>query len=237
MKIEFLFPESANLFGELGDMDYIRQIFPQAEIIETQIMERPRFLGGDVDLVFMAPMSERIQELAIAQLKPYAAEIREQIKTGTHFLWIGNAMEILGTYIETDQGEKIEGLGIFPLHAKRQMLKRLSSLFLGSKEGIEIVGAKAQFTQQYLEDESFPSFCQVKRGIGLHVGSEVEGIHYKNFIGTAILGPFLILNPPFVERWVEALTGHDDTVLPFAALNRAAYEKRVKELRDPKTTL
>ncbi len=236
MIIEFLYPDQANLFGELGDMDYLRQLFPEAQFVTTKLTDTPLFVREPVDLVFLAPMSERTQELVLDQLRPHTEAIRKAIQKRVHFLWLGNALEILGTYIENDDGTRIEGLGIFPIHAKRQMLKRLSSVFLGSCEGIEIVGAKAQFTQQFLDNPEFPTFCHVKRGLGLNQESDREGIHYRNFIGTSILGPFLILNPPFVEKWAADIAGRPVT-LPFADLGYQAYEKRVKELRDPKTTL
>ncbi len=236
MIIELLYPEQANLFGELGDMDYLRQLFPEARFVETKLTDTPLFVQEPVDLVFLAPMSEKTQELVIEQLRPHKEAIRQAVQKRVHFLWMGNALEIMGNYIENEDGSRVEGLGLFPIHAKRQMLKRLSSVFLGSREGIEIVGAKAQFTQQYLDDPEFPVFCQVKRGLGLHEGSTQEGVHYRNFIGTSILGPFLILNPPFVEKWARSIAGREIT-LPFADLGRKAYEKRVMELRDPKTTL
>ncbi len=236
MIIEFLYPEIANLFGEIGDMDYLRRLFPDAEIYETQMLDTPKFIRTDVDLVFMAPMSEKTQEQAIERLMPHKEDIRKAIQNRVHFLWLGNAMEILGNYIETDAGERIPALGIFPIHAKRQMMKRLNSLFLGSREGIDIVGAKAQFTQHYLDDPEFPTFCYVKRGLGLNEDSDREGIHYRNFIGTSVLGPFLIMNPPFVKRWASDILGREIS-LPFEDLATKAYERRVLQLRDPKSTL
>lgn len=236
MTIEFLYPEAANLFGELGDMDYLRKIFPRAEFVETQIMEEPYFIKHDVDLVFLAPMSERVQALAIKQLMPYKEVIRRAIEDGKYFLFLGNAQEILGEYIEHEDGSRLECLGIFPIRAKQQMMKRLSSLFLGDKDGLPILGAKAQFTQLY-ETAEVPAFCRVTRGIGRRQDCEWEGIHYKNFIGTSILGPFLLVNPPFTERWIKALSGKDYLKLPFADLAFKAYHKRLEELRDPKSTL
>lgn len=234
MKIEFLYPNMANLFGEIGDMEYIQRLFPEAECIHTQIQNVPRFIEEDVGLVFMAPMSEQVQEYAIEALMPHKERIKQRIEDGVHFMFIGNAMELFGEWIETDEGKRIPGLGIFPLTAKRQMLKRLNSVFLGAKDGMKIVGSKAQFTQQYLA-EDFPAFCDVEIGLGLHEGAKREGIHYKNFIGTSILGPFLIMNPVFVKQWAAEIAGRP-VAIPFEEISMKAFEKRCEEVRDPKAT-
>ena len=239
IRIEFLFPEAADLFGELGDMDYLQQIFPRGEFIRTQIMQKPFFIENDCDLVFMAPRSERVQALALERLMPYKEAIRRKVEDGMHFLFLGNAQELFGAYIEADDGSKMPCLDIFPIYAKQQMMNRLSSLFLGDKDGLPIVGAKAQFTQLYETDPSrpVPAFCEVRRGIGRHENAEKEGIHYKNFIGTSILGPFLLANPPFTERWLKSLSGISYLKLPHADLAFKAYHKRLEELRDPRSTL
>lgn len=234
--IEFLYPEAANLFGELGDMDYLRQVFPRGKFIETHIMDKPYFLEHETDLVFLAPMSEKVQALALERLRPYKKDLENAIEEGRHFLFLGNAQEILGEYIEQEDKSRLECLGIFPIYAKQQMLDRLSSLFLGDKDGLPIIGSKAQFTQLY-ETAEVPAFCKVSRGIGRRLDCDLEGIHYKNFIGTSILGPFLLTNPPFAERWLKKLSGISYLKLPFAELAFKAYHKRLEELRDPRSTL
>lgn len=236
MIIEFLAPEAANLFGELGDMGFLRKTFPRGEFIETALNDKPAFLERKVDLVFLGPMPEQTQLLLISRLRPYADEIKAKIEAGGHFLFVGNAMEIFGEYIEDDFGHRTEALGIFPFYTKQQMFKRRNSLFLGDKNGMPILGSKSSFTQIY-ESEKLPAFCTAERGPGRHEGSAEEGIHYKNFIGTSILGPFLIINIPFTERWLKELSGIDYLRMPFAAYAFKAYHNRLEELRDPKTTI
>ncbi len=55
-------------------------------------------------------------------------------------MFLGNSLEILGKYIENEDGSKIEALGIFDIYAKRNMLNRHNSFFLGTYEDIEILG-------------------------------------------------------------------------------------------------
>ena len=46
MKIEILYPEFCNLNGDMGNMKYLEKCIPEAEIIETSINEKPKFIDS-----------------------------------------------------------------------------------------------------------------------------------------------------------------------------------------------
>lgn len=110
MRIEVLFPEFCNVFGETGNIRYLKMCLPNAEFIETGVNEKPAFVSENVDLIYMGPMTERAQEKIIKRLLPYKNKIEELIEKGVCFLFTGNALEILGKYIEDEDGRKIEAL-------------------------------------------------------------------------------------------------------------------------------
>ena len=95
MKIEILFPEFCNLYGDLQNMTYLQKCLPEAQFINTDITEVPRFVNEQVNLVYMGPMTERMQEKVIQKLLPYKTRIIEMIENNVVFLFTGNAMEIL----------------------------------------------------------------------------------------------------------------------------------------------
>ena len=64
----------------------------------------------DINLIYMGTMTERSQEKVIKKLKPYTERIKELIDKGVCFLFTGNALEVLGKYIENEDGTKIEAL-------------------------------------------------------------------------------------------------------------------------------
>jgi hypothetical protein len=41
MKIEVLFPEFCNLYGDMSNIEYLHKCIPEAEIIYTSIDEEP----------------------------------------------------------------------------------------------------------------------------------------------------------------------------------------------------
>ena len=113
MKIEILFPELCNLYGDISNMKYLKKCLPDAEYIETAIDEEPAFVAQDVDFIYLGAMTERMQEKVIAKLLPYKERMEELIKNNVVFLFTGNSIEVLGKYIENEDGSKIEGVRNF----------------------------------------------------------------------------------------------------------------------------
>ena len=73
MKIEILYPEFCNLYGDLANMDYLRRCLPQAEFVETSLQEEPLLAREKVDMVYLGPMTERLQEAVLEKLRPLRA--------------------------------------------------------------------------------------------------------------------------------------------------------------------
>lgn len=233
VKIEVLFPEICNLFGNMYNIKYLQQSIKDVQIINTSLTEEPKFVTEEIDMVYMAPMTERSQEMVIEKLKPYKEKIKEKIQDNKLFLMIGNALEIFGDYIENEDGSRIEGLGITNLYAKRDMMNRYNSLFLGNIEDIKIIGFKSQFSMSYGDNNDKYAF-DVVRGDGINKESKLEGIRINNFIGTYVLGPILVLNPLFT-KYILKIMGAQTIELAFEEEAINCYNVRLKEFEDPKT--
>lgn len=229
LKIEILFPEFCNLYGDISNMKYLKKCLPNANFIETAFDEEPSFAKEKVNFIYLGPMTENMQEKVITKLKPYKERIEELIEENVIFLITGNAIEIFGKYIENEDGSKIEALGIFDIYAKRDMLHRHNSIFIGKWESIDIVGFKSQFTFAYGNNEE-NYFAKVEKGIGLNKESKLEGIMKNNFIGTYLIGPILILNPLFTEKLLEKM-GVNKENLAYAEDVKAAYNQRLEEFK------
>ena len=233
LRVEVLYPEVCNLFGNTYNIKYLEQSVKDIEIINTSLNDEPTFVKENVDLVYMAPMTEKTQELVIEKLKPYTEIIKKQIQENKVFLMIGNALEVFGKYIENEDRSKIEGLGITNLYAKRDMMNRYNSLFLGELEGketIKIVGFVSQFAKSY-GDNSKNYLFKALRGPGLN-GTKFEGVRINNFMGTYVLGPILVFNPDFT-KYLLKLLGIKNPKLAFEKEAFDAYNIRLKEFENP----
>lgn len=231
MRVEVLFPEVCNLFGDLANVRYLKSCLPEAEFIETQLHQKPCFLTEDIDLVFMSPTTENFQEKIIELFMPFKDIIKEKIDNGMHFLFIGNALEIFGNYIETPEGEKIECLGIIDMYAKQNFKERHNSKCEGRLEGCApILAFKTQFTACYPANEDNGLFELVK-GMGMNMESKYEGVRINNFFGTYFLGPILIMNPDFTKYFLKSL-GVKNPKLYLEEEIQAAYDFKLKEFND-----
>lgn len=230
MTVEVLFHEFTNLYGEQANMDYLKACAPDAEFIYTDRNSPPKFATDSVDLIYIGSMAESKQIMALNRLLPYAKRLKERIESGTVVLVTGNAMELFGEYI-LDGTTKIETLGLFPFHADRHMdiEKRHNSMFLGDFDGIEIVGYRSQFS--FCRGDFSHPFIKVLGGIGNSPEDRTEGIHYKNFFATYLLGPFLVLNPLFTQYLLRLLKQNDS--LAFSQEIMDAYKLRLSQLKDP----
>ncbi len=227
--IEILFPEFCNLYGDISNMQYLRKCMPEANFIETAFDEEPTFVKGQVDMIYLGPMTERMQEKVIQKLQVYQERIQELIEENVVFLLTGNAMEIVGDYIQKEDGSRIEALKLFPIYSKRDMMHRHNSHFIGKFEDIDIVGFKSQFSMSYGDNEK-NYFATVEKGIGLNSQSKLEGIRKNNLIATYLIGPILILNPLFTKKIIEMM-GVRTPRIALAEETMLAYQQRLKEFR------
>ena len=236
INIEVLFPEVGNLYGDLGNIDYLRRVSDEINIIEDDLVSEPYFLNNTPDLIYMGTMTESSQVLVTEKLRPYTDRIKELIEKGVYFLFTGNAFEVFMERIEDKDSGVTECLGILPAYAKRDMMNRFNSLYLGTYEAedvdITIVGYKSQFTHGYLTRDDVRPVFETRRGPGLDPELKGEGIRINNFMGTYIIGPVLVLNPLFTRKLLCEL-GLKDFRLPFEEDAMKAYEARVEEYSDP----
>ena len=226
MKIEVLFPEVCNLYGDLANIRYLKESTDKVTVIETKLTDEPYFIENKPDLIYMGGMTEHSQELVINKLNKYKDRIKELIDENVHFLITGNAFEIFGKEILNEDSSKINCLGIYNTVAKRDMLHRFNSLYVGKFNDIDIVGFKSQFTHSYTEDKLNPLFNTIK-SCGINPSTMNEGIRINNSMATYVIGPLLILNPLFTKWLLNEF--NINTKLAFEEEAIDAYKYRLED--------
>ena len=231
--IEVLFPEFCNLFGDSSNVKYLKQCLPGAEFKYTAFTDEPYFANNKPDLIYLGAMTERKQEMVAGKLMKYKERLAELRDEGAAMLFTSNAVEILGKYIENEDGSRIDCLGLYDFTAKRNMMNRVNSLVRGFYGDIELTGFKTQFSEATELPQNI-SFFKVDKGMGMNKESSFEGIHDKNLFATYLVGPFLVLNPDFTIGFIRDAIGVSDVTLKFDKLIHKAYKVRLKEFHDPK---
>lgn len=222
MIVEILYPSLCNLFGDRGNVVYLKECLKDSTFIETSMDDEPYFVNHKVDLIYMGPTSESLQVIIAERLKPYKDKINELINNGTAFLLTGNAMEIFGKEVIDKDGTTFNGLGLLDIHSSRDMINRKNSIFLGEYEDIKIVGFQSQFTTCTTSENKI---FKKTYGIGLN-NDDYVGIKKNNLIATYLIGPVLVLNPDFTKKVLQLDT------LPYEEELRQAYDVRIKEFEN-----
>jgi len=259
MNIEVLYPEVCNLYGDLGNIEYLKQTLENAgvevNITNTSLKSVPAFVSEKMNLIYMGTTTEKGIELVINALRPYVDKLKSLIDEGQFILLTGNALDIFGTYIDSDTSPRIEGLDILKTHSEYHMLRRHNSFYLGNyntdgTEGIKIVGFKSIFGHTYADDndgdETNTAYAQqgwfnTLRGVGRNPGivdnrgnREVkpeylpEGFKVNNLYATYLLGPLLPLNPLLTKWLIKQLLCIDAEPAYFETAMKA-YEERIKD--------
>ena len=232
MKIEILYPELCCLYGDKGNTKFLQQCLPEAEFVYTQLNEKPHFLTEDVALCCMYSMSEQSQELILSRLMPYRDELAARFESGsTLFLFTGNALELLGKYIQREDGSKVDALSIFDTYTVRQAPNRFNTLIQAEFEGMTLLGYTSRFSHTYGVTEKL-AMSKVTDGTGCEPNGKLEGVRSGRILATYLLGPVLVANPDFA-KWLLKVLGIEEPKLPFESDLYKAFDVRKQEFTRP----
>ena len=242
INLEILFPEVANLYGDAFNPQVLYRSYPNMiSIKETHLDEKPAFASGEADFVFMGAAPEKYQEMAIDLLMPYKDAFSDFVASGKPALFTGNAFEIMGQYIEVSPDAQIPCLGLFEGYAKRDMLNRYNSMYLGNFKDesvadadFSIVGFKSQFSKTFGIPEGGHLFKTIRERDEAN-SSVDEGVRVNNFMGTYLNGPLLIMNPK-LAKYTLTLLGIEEPRLIHEGVMMFAYEKRLEDAINPATS-
>lgn len=225
MKVEILFPELCSLFGDHGNILFLKDNLDNSNIYETALKEEPKFFTEKIDFLYMGAMSENTQKLVIKKLMPYKEILLEKVNDGMKVLFTGNAADILGKIIIEENLNVWEGLSIFDFETKITIRPRINDVIFGhTKDGLEIVAHKTQFTQSYGNNKD-NYFVKTKIGMGSNKETNLEGFVYKGLIATNLTGPLLVLNPDFAKAYLGIDVKHEATYLE-------AKHKKILDLKE-----
>ena len=85
IRIEVLFPEIANLYGDLENIEYLKKSYPEVEVVETHLTGEPEFMKETPSLIYMGTLTENGQRLTVEKLSEYTDKLIEMINEGIYF--------------------------------------------------------------------------------------------------------------------------------------------------------
>ena len=82
MKIEILYSEVANLFGDMANVRYLEKSLPKAKFIYTSLNDEPKFITEKVNLVYMGNRFGEIKD-EFEKLHEEVKELKAKPETKT----------------------------------------------------------------------------------------------------------------------------------------------------------
>ena len=227
VNILHLYYDLMNLYGEYGNIIALRDAF-KLQGIEVNIDKKS--IGDTIDfmkydIVYIGEGSEYNQELVRQDLLKYKAELNAYIESYKILIATGNSYELFG-----DKIDKKEALGIFHFKSFYKSITTdvgdrivneeiMDTDFLGSP----VVGFVNRNSVNDIKDGYL---FKVRKGYGNDIKDKFEGIHYKNFYGTYLLGPLLIRNPYLLDYILSNFLG--DKYKELDTPDKQAYEEYLK---------
>ncbi len=236
MKITILhlYCDLLNLYGEIGNIKVLSKHLLDQGI---EILVDNKTVGDNIDFskydfIYMGSGTEKNQIVALNDIIRYKNELKASIENNAVILATGNSYEIFGQYILDAQQNKNEALNIFNYYAKRDT-DRITSDIIYCADFLEhkIIGFINKMSRIYdIEHHLF----NVEFGIGDNEQKDFEGIRYKNFFGTSVIGPILVRNPHLLTYLIKLLCTNKDSGFNYSEVNykyeQKAYETTLHEL-------
>jgi len=213
IRVLHLYYDLLNLYGENANtraiLHHLNLNNIKVSVDLKSLNDRIKF--DDYDLIYIGEGSEDNLLLALKDILKRKNELKEFIEKDKYLILTGNAMDLFGKYIETND-EKIDALNIFDYTTK---FINESTFKNASKDRIvgEIKGTTSLIKEKII---GFQNRCDLNYNItsplfkldenfSNDLTNNDEGFKYKNVYATHIIGPLLIRNPYFTDYILKSL--------------------------------
>ena len=184
IRVAHLYYDLMNLYGEIGNLKVIEYQLKKQKInvIIDKLSLNDKIEFEKYDLIYIGSGTKKSTLLVLEDLKKYKQQVKEYIENNKFMIVTGNSINVFSKKI----GDT-EALNIFDFNISYSNARLVGDVILDN-----IIGFQNRDT--LIENNNNPIFNN----------SEI-GIHYKNFYGTYIIGPLLIRNPNFSQKFIKNL--------------------------------
>lgn len=200
VKILHLYPHLMNLYGDYANIIVLKKHLQdqglQVSVTEKEVKDKLSL--QNYDFIYMGSGTESNLKIALKALKKYKKDLESCIAKGKTILFTGNAMELLGKYIDDE-----EALGIFDFETKHTD-KRFTgdAIVKNDNFGLVVGFINKSTTSKDNEEERLFEYVFMDNNLK---DSSFEGYRRNNLYATHIIGPVLVKNPNFMETIVRSL--------------------------------
>jgi CobQ-like glutamine amidotransferase family enzyme len=212
LRLLALYPEQMNIYADRGNVIFLERrcrwrgigfAYATAGIGDS-------FDPDDHDLIYIGGGQDRDQRMVAADLVATKREaFAAAVADGAAALAVCGGYQLLGAHYELDD-ERIEGLGVVPLHTVREPGPRLIGnvsieVDLGSGPRV-LAGFENHGGRTYIDAGGQP-LGRVLHGHGNNGRDGLEGIVRENLVGTYLHGPLLPKNSWLADELIARAIG------------------------------
>jgi hypothetical protein len=237
IRLAHLYPDLLNIYADRGNILCLQRQceWRGIDFIVDGFGAGQTPAWSDYDLIYLGGGQDRDQKLIFEDLLEKGKGLAEAVEAGGLLLGVCGGYQLLGRYYRTAAGETMEGVGLFDAHTEAGNRRLIGNVVIESEmdgQTIEIVGFENHSGKTYLAEGQQP-FGRVTTGFGNNSEDGMEGIVYKNAIGTYLHGPLLPKNPALtdflLQKCMQLRYGADARLAPLDhRLEHAAHEVAVR---------
>lgn len=231
LEIAYLYPREMSTYGDLGNVLCLQRRLEWRGYSHNTIEVHP----GDkppkhADMIFMGGGQDSGQRVIESSLQDLSAWLHEAVDAGIPGLMICGAYQLLGHYFETQDGYRIDGIGVFDAHTVAGTDRRIGNVVVHSSHFGEVIGFENHSGNTHIQHPR-QALGTVPRGQGNNGKDHTEGILHKNFVGTYLHGPLLPKNPMIADWLLATALGISSTELVQLDDKNVAQARRIAARR------
>ncbi|MFC6323749.1 type 1 glutamine amidotransferase [Companilactobacillus baiquanensis] len=194
IRIAYLYEDLMNTYGDSGDVKILSFLLKEqgynTQVDNVSLDEE--FNAFDYDFLFFGGGQDFEQSVVAKDIAKHKQTITEYIEDDKPMLCICGGYQFLGKFYETSGGETIQCLDILPFHT----VFKADSRMIGDTEYKTEWGTVKAFENHsgrtYFDDKTMlKPLGKMIEGYGNNPEDGVEGMRYKNVIGSYSHGPIL----------------------------------------------
>ncbi len=211
--ITHLYPKEMSIYGDIGNiiaMQHALQKIGWESVYQT--VEIGQDLPKCNDWIFVGGGQDEDQLKITADFLGRKDDITKLVEDGVCVLAICGGYQLLGQEFVDGNGQKMQGLGVFPVVTKSldgSVKNRcIGNIVINSKLlECQLVGFENHGGQTHFEnaDDKNMALGEVVVGYGNNFRDKIEGCVYKNAVGTYLHGSCLPKNPELTMWFINKI--------------------------------
>ena len=195
IKLVHLYPERMSIYGDYGNIIALQQRMDWRGIKNSVVnIEVGSKIPHDTDLIFIGGGQDRGQVIVADDLASKAEQIKQFVESGGPLLAVCGGYQLLGEYFISNDYGQLNGIGLFNVVSKATNQRMIGNIVVQSDRFGKLIGFENHSGATQYVGRAQP-LGKVIKGFGNNPHDKLEGITYKNAIGTYLHGSFLPKNP------------------------------------------